>query len=46
MIDGGTDRRIVRNVPNPADIGIDTKRGLVLVPLVVPGRLEISTIPM
>jgi hypothetical protein len=46
MFDGGADRRIVRNVPNPADIGIDTRRGLVLVPLVVLGRVEIWTIPM
>ena len=37
--------RVVRNVPSPADIGVDTKRGLVLVPLGVLGRVELWTVP-
>jgi hypothetical protein len=28
----GTDKQIVRNVPTPADIGVDTKRGRVAIP--------------
>ena len=45
LLSGGRDQRLVRNVPAPADIGIDTKRGLVLVPLVVLGRVEMWKIP-
>jgi sugar lactone lactonase YvrE len=45
LLDGTQDRQLVRNVPNPADIGVDTKRGLVLVPLVVLGRIEMWSIP-
>jgi sugar lactone lactonase YvrE len=29
---GGTDKQVVRNVPTPADIGIDTKRGRLAIP--------------
>ena len=28
----GTDKQIVRNIPTPADIGVDTKRGRVAIP--------------
>jgi sugar lactone lactonase YvrE len=28
----GTDKQLVRNVPSPADIGVDTKRGRVAIP--------------
>jgi len=45
MISDGHDERLVRNVPAPADIGVDTKRGLVLVPLGVMSRVELWTIP-
>ena len=45
LISGGHDERLVRNVPAPADIGVDTKRGLVLVPLGVFSRVELWTIP-
>ena len=45
LIAGGHDERLVRNVPAPADIGVDTKRGLVLVPLGVFSRVELWTIP-
>jgi sugar lactone lactonase YvrE len=45
LITDGHDERLVRNVPAPADIGVDTKRGLVLVPLGVFSRVELWTIP-
>ena len=45
LIANGRDERLVRNVPAPADIGVDTKRGLVLVPLGVLSRVELWTIP-
>jgi sugar lactone lactonase YvrE len=45
LITNGHDERLVRNVPAPADIGVDTKRGLVLVPLGVLSRVELWTIP-
>jgi hypothetical protein len=32
LFSSGTDRQIVRNVPSPADIGIDTKRGRLAIP--------------
>jgi len=32
LFDHGTDRQIVRNVPSPADIGIDTKRNRLAIP--------------
>lgn len=45
LLANGKDERLVRNVPAPADIGVDTKRGLVLVPLGVLSRVELWTIP-
>jgi sugar lactone lactonase YvrE len=45
LIANGHDERLVRNVPAPADIGVDTKRNLVLVPLGVLSRVELWTIP-
>ncbi|MFL5614219.1 MAG: SMP-30/gluconolactonase/LRE family protein [Gemmatimonadaceae bacterium] len=45
LIADGHDERLVRNVPVPADIGVDTKRGLVLVPLGIFSRVELWTIP-
>lgn len=45
LLANGHDERLVRNVPAPADIGVDTKRGLVLVPLGVLSRVELWTIP-
>ena len=45
LVAEGRDERLVRNVPAPADIGVDTKRGLVLVPLGVLSRVELWTIP-
>ena len=37
--------RIVRGVPEPADIGIDTRRGRIAIPLPMSNRVEIWTIP-
>ena len=45
LVAGGHDERLVRNVPAPADIGVDTKRHLVLIPLGVFSRVELWTIP-
>jgi sugar lactone lactonase YvrE len=45
LLTDGHDERLVRDVPAPADIGVDTKRGLVLVPLGVMSRVELWTIP-
>ena len=45
LVANGHDERLVRNVPAPADIGVDTKRGLVLIPLGVFSRVELWTIP-
>ena len=45
LITDGHDERLVRNVPAPADIGVDSKRNLVLVPLGVLSRVELWTIP-
>jgi sugar lactone lactonase YvrE len=33
LLGRGSDRQIVRNVPSPADIGIDTKRGRLAIPV-------------
>jgi sugar lactone lactonase YvrE len=45
MIANGEDRQIARNLPEPADIGLDTKRGIVAVPLAMMGRVEFFRIP-
>lgn len=41
LLDGGTDRPIVRQVPEPADIGIDTRRQRLAIPLSVLGRVQL-----
>jgi hypothetical protein len=41
LLKGGTDRKLIREVPEAADIGYDSKRGLVLVPLSVLGWVEL-----
>jgi sugar lactone lactonase YvrE len=41
----GEDHQIVRGIPTPADIGIDTRRGRVAIPSTNLGRLEIWTLP-
>lgn len=39
--EGGRDVRVVRQVPEPADIGIDTRRGRVAIPLAVLGQVQV-----
>ena len=40
-----TDRRIVLGLSEPADIGIDTKRNRIAIPLPIQGRVEIWELP-
>jgi hypothetical protein len=37
----GSDRQLIRNLPSPADLGVDTRRGRIAVPLSGAGRVEI-----
>lgn len=37
----GRDVRVIRQVPEPADIGVDTRRGRVAIPLAMLGRVQI-----
>lgn len=37
----GRDTRIIREVPEPADIGLDTRRGRVVIPLAVLGQVQV-----
>jgi sugar lactone lactonase YvrE len=37
----GRDRRIVREVPEPADIGLDTRRNVLAIPLSTLGRVQL-----
>lgn len=37
----GNDQQLIRNLPTPADLGVDTRRGRIAVPLSAPGRVEI-----
>ena len=37
----GRDVRVIRELPEPADIGLDTKRGRVLIPLTVLGHVQV-----
>jgi sugar lactone lactonase YvrE len=39
--DGRTTAQVIRPVPEPADIGVDTRRGHVAVPVSVMGRVEV-----
>ena len=41
----GTDRRLIRNLVTPADIGIDTRRNRVAIPLVMLNRVEFWDLP-
>lgn len=45
VLDGDVLSPFIRGLPSPADIGIDTLRGLVAVPLLELGRVEFWTIP-
>ncbi|HYR10326.1 MAG TPA: SMP-30/gluconolactonase/LRE family protein [Longimicrobium sp.] len=41
VIGGGRDERIIRDLWQPADLGVDTRRQRVAIPLVLQGRVEI-----
>jgi len=41
----GQDRRIVREVPEPADIGLDTRRRILAIPLSTLGRVQLWQLP-
>jgi sugar lactone lactonase YvrE len=45
LVNGDGDHRIIRPVPGPADIGVDTKRSRVAVPVSAGDRLEIWQLP-
>jgi sugar lactone lactonase YvrE len=45
LVEGTRDRQVVRHVPHPADIGIDTKRNRIAIPLAVANRVELWTVP-
>ena len=41
LLENGVDRKIIREVPEPADIGYDTKRNEIAIPLSVLGRVQL-----
>ena len=45
LLDGADDRRIIRHRGQPADLGIDTRRNLILLPVADFDRVELWTIP-
>jgi hypothetical protein len=45
LLNGGADRQIVRGLPEPADIGVDTKRNRLAIPLPNLSRVQIWTLP-
>jgi sugar lactone lactonase YvrE len=45
VIENGAMRQIIRNLPAPADIGVDTKRGVLAVPRFNDGRVEYYKLP-
>ena len=45
LLDGRSDQRIIRDLWQPADLGVDTRRNRVAVPLVLQGRVEIWELP-
>ena len=45
LIDGADDRLIVRDIWQPADLGVDTRRMRAAIPLVLQGRVEIWNLP-
>lgn len=42
---GGTSQRAIRNLWQPADLGVDTRRMRVAIPLVLQGRVEVWQLP-
>ncbi len=45
LLGDGRMERVVRDLWQPADLGVDTRRNRVAVPLVLPGRVEIWELP-
>jgi sugar lactone lactonase YvrE len=45
VIDGSRDERMIRGLWQPADLGVDTRRQRVAIPLVLQGRVEIWELP-
>jgi sugar lactone lactonase YvrE len=45
LVARGRDERIVRHLAQPADLGVDTRRRRVAVPLVMTGRVEFWALP-
>ncbi|HEX2209400.1 MAG TPA: SMP-30/gluconolactonase/LRE family protein [Longimicrobium sp.] len=45
VIDGDRDERIIRGLWQPADLGVDTRRNRVAIPLVLQGRVEVWELP-
>lgn len=45
LIAGKSDRRVIRGVSTPADLGVDTRRGVVGIPQIMSGRVEFWTLP-
>jgi sugar lactone lactonase YvrE len=41
LLEKGVDRQIIRQVPEPADIGIDTRRNRLAIPLATLGRVQL-----
>jgi sugar lactone lactonase YvrE len=41
LLEGGRDRQIIREVPEAADIGVDTRRNRVAIPLSTLGRVQL-----
>ena len=41
MFGGNTSQRVIRDLWQPADLGVDTRRMRVAIPLVLQGRVEI-----
>jgi hypothetical protein len=45
VVENGKDRKLVRFVPEPADIGYDTKRGVIAIPLAMMDQVEFFSLP-
>jgi sugar lactone lactonase YvrE len=45
VIHGSSDQRVIRDLWQPADLGVDTRRQRVAIPLVLQGRVEIWELP-
>lgn len=45
VLSGGRDERLIRGLWQPADLGVDTRRGRVAVPLVLQGRVWLWELP-